>query len=241
MLAQKRAAGRPGRHPTAGAFRNRGRPALASASWASWRCDAPCADALNAESSFATLSTAAQVQPLALSRRQHPSVWARGAGPEMRVSRLLGGVAAAALVASVLLAHSAAAAGANPTFKIANGRFERDGKPFRIMAGSIHYSRVVPELWADRLQRLRAMGLNAVEVRSLVAIATRDSQGKLREQSSARKPHACAHEPSLEPASVRRCTSFGTGTRRSPARQTSRRLRASLPSSCNWPRRPGWW
>ncbi|KAA0145568.1 hypothetical protein FNF28_07864 [Cafeteria roenbergensis] len=82
----------------------------------------------------------------------------------MRVSRLLGGVAAAALVASVLLAHSAAAAGANPTFKVANGRFERDGKPFRIMAGSIHYSRVVPELWADRLQRLRAMGLNAVEV-----------------------------------------------------------------------------
>ena len=73
---------------------------MASASWASWRCDAPCADALNAESSFATLSTAAQVQPLALSRRQHPSVWARGAGPEMRVSRLLGGVAAAALVAS---------------------------------------------------------------------------------------------------------------------------------------------
>ena len=77
---------------------------------------------------------------------------------------LVSRVAAALLSAFLLLAHSVAPVGANPTFEIANGRFERDGKPFRIMAGSIHYSRVVPELWADRLQRLRAMGLNAVEV-----------------------------------------------------------------------------
>lgn len=53
------------------------------------------------------------------------------------------------------------------TFEINHGMFMRDGKPFRIMAGSIHYSRVHPTLWEDRLQRLRSMGLNSVEVRDV--------------------------------------------------------------------------
>lgn len=38
-----------------------------------------------------------------------------------------------------------------------------EGKPFRILSGSIHYFRVVPEYWRDRLLKLKAMGLNTVE------------------------------------------------------------------------------
>jgi len=41
--------------------------------------------------------------------------------------------------------------------------FLLDGKPFRILSGAIHYFRVVPEYWKDRLLKLKAMGLNTVE------------------------------------------------------------------------------
>ena len=49
------------------------------------------------------------------------------------------------------------------------GRFEitdnfyLDGKPFRIISGAIHYFRVVPGYWRDRLEKLRAMGGNTGE------------------------------------------------------------------------------
>lgn len=38
-----------------------------------------------------------------------------------------------------------------------------DGKPLRIMSGAIHYFRVVPEYWKDRLLKLKACGFNTVE------------------------------------------------------------------------------
>ena len=41
--------------------------------------------------------------------------------------------------------------------------FYLDGKPFRIISGSIHYFRTVPEYWRDRLEKLVNMGCNAVE------------------------------------------------------------------------------
>lgn len=41
--------------------------------------------------------------------------------------------------------------------------FERGGAPHQILSGAMHYFRVHPDLWADRLHRLRAMGLNTVE------------------------------------------------------------------------------
>ena len=41
--------------------------------------------------------------------------------------------------------------------------FFLDGKPLRILSGAIHYFRVVPEYWEDRLLKLKAMGLNTVE------------------------------------------------------------------------------
>lgn len=50
-------------------------------------------------------------------------------------------------------------------FEIAMGlsKFYLDGKPFQIISGAIHYFRVVPEYWQDRLEKLKAMGCNTVE------------------------------------------------------------------------------
>lgn len=42
-------------------------------------------------------------------------------------------------------------------------RFYMDGEPFKIISGSIHYFRVVPEYWRDRLEKLKALGCNTVE------------------------------------------------------------------------------
>lgn len=41
--------------------------------------------------------------------------------------------------------------------------FYLDGKKFKIISGGIHYFRVVPEYWRDRLEKLKAMGCNTVE------------------------------------------------------------------------------
>lgn len=46
---------------------------------------------------------------------------------------------------------------------VEDGTFRRGGQEHRILSGAIHYYRVVPELWRDRLARLRAMGLNTIE------------------------------------------------------------------------------
>lgn len=37
------------------------------------------------------------------------------------------------------------------------------GKPFRILSGAMHYFRIVPGYWEDRLLRARACGLNTIE------------------------------------------------------------------------------
>ncbi|MBQ8550179.1 MAG: beta-galactosidase [Clostridia bacterium] len=41
--------------------------------------------------------------------------------------------------------------------------FLLDGKPYTIISGAIHYFRVVPEYWEDRLLKLKACGFNTVE------------------------------------------------------------------------------
>ncbi len=43
-----------------------------------------------------------------------------------------------------------------------NEHFYLDGKEFRILSGSIHYFRVVPEYWEDRLRKLKECGMNTV-------------------------------------------------------------------------------
>jgi beta-galactosidase len=39
----------------------------------------------------------------------------------------------------------------------------RNGRPHRMLAGAVHYFRVHPEQWEDRLRRLAAMGANTVD------------------------------------------------------------------------------
>lgn len=41
--------------------------------------------------------------------------------------------------------------------------FMLNGKPFTILSGAMHYFRIVPQYWEDRLLKLKAMGLNTVE------------------------------------------------------------------------------
>ena len=38
-----------------------------------------------------------------------------------------------------------------------------EGREMRILSGTIHYFRVVPDYWEDRLRKLKAAGLNTVE------------------------------------------------------------------------------
>ena len=51
------------------------------------------------------------------------------------------------------------------TFEIdyENNQFRKDGEPFRYISGSIHYFRVPSALWRDRLAKVRALGLNAIQ------------------------------------------------------------------------------
>jgi len=48
-------------------------------------------------------------------------------------------------------------------FEIKNDGFYFDGKPFRVFSGAMHYFRILPEYWLDRLKKLKACGLNTVE------------------------------------------------------------------------------
>ena len=47
--------------------------------------------------------------------------------------------------------------------KTGNQQFLLDDKPIQIISGAIHYFRVMPEAWSDRLAKLKACGMNTVE------------------------------------------------------------------------------
>jgi beta-galactosidase len=72
----------------------------------------------------------------------------------------LGG--AAAVTASAVFAAPAGAAGRRG-LSVSGEQFLLDGKPFQIVSGAIHYFRIHPDQWRDRLERLKALGLNTVE------------------------------------------------------------------------------
>jgi len=44
-----------------------------------------------------------------------------------------------------------------------DGALLRQGKPFRMLSGAVHYFRIHPDQWEDRLRRLAAMGANTVD------------------------------------------------------------------------------
>ncbi|MFD5885156.1 beta-galactosidase family protein [Streptomyces sp. NPDC060334] len=50
-----------------------------------------------------------------------------------------------------------------PLLRIDDDGFRLDGEPFRILSGGLHYFRVHPGHWRDRLRKARLMGLNTVE------------------------------------------------------------------------------
>lgn len=73
----------------------------------------------------------------------------------------------AVLVALIAAAFGFAVLRAEPapvrhTFKVGARDFLLDGRPLQIRCGEIHFARVPREYWRNRLQSLKAMGLNAV-------------------------------------------------------------------------------
>ena len=80
-----------------------------------------------------------------------------------RVVSLLMVVFAAVFSPSAQMAPSASALpGHGHSFRAGHGEFLLDGKPFRIISGSIHYARVPRAYWRDRLRMAKAMGLNTI-------------------------------------------------------------------------------
>ncbi|XP_052278790.1 beta-galactosidase-like isoform X2 [Dreissena polymorpha] len=65
----------------------------------------------------------------------------------------------------ILNVHGKSGSSEKRTFVIDydNDTFSMDGKPFRYISGSIHYSRVPYQYWDDRLHKMAAAGLNAIQ------------------------------------------------------------------------------
>ncbi|GCB43686.1 beta-galactosidase [Streptomyces sp. NL15-2K] len=51
-----------------------------------------------------------------------------------------------------------------PALTTSSDGFLLHGEPFRIISGALHYFRVHPDQWTDRLRKARLMGLNTVEM-----------------------------------------------------------------------------
>ena len=70
------------------------------------------------------------------------------------------------LVASAAVLDVPAAAQVSPvqphSFRVENGRFLLDGKPFQIISGELHYPRIPRAYWRQRFRMARAMGLNTI-------------------------------------------------------------------------------
>ncbi|GAA4666328.1 glycoside hydrolase family 35 protein [Frondihabitans cladoniiphilus] len=48
-------------------------------------------------------------------------------------------------------------------FLVGDDTFLFDGAPHRVLSGALHYFRVHPDLWADRIHKARLLGLNTIE------------------------------------------------------------------------------
>ena len=59
-------------------------------------------------------------------------------------------------------AHVQSLRTARRSFVIKNDRFRLNGDPLNVRSGSMHYSRVPRQYWRDRLERAKALGLNAI-------------------------------------------------------------------------------
>ncbi|MDT0421166.1 glycoside hydrolase family 35 protein [Streptomyces evansiae] len=50
-----------------------------------------------------------------------------------------------------------------PILRVERDGFRLDGEPFRIISGGLHYFRVHPAQWRDRLRKARLLGLNTID------------------------------------------------------------------------------
>ena len=48
------------------------------------------------------------------------------------------------------------------SFRVEDGKFQLDGKPFQIISGEMHYPRIPRDYWRARLRMAKAMGLNTI-------------------------------------------------------------------------------
>ncbi|KAL6780686.1 hypothetical protein ACKKBF_B12155 [Auxenochlorella protothecoides x Auxenochlorella symbiontica] len=74
------------------------------------------------------------------------------------------GAVALAILGCMMLQSALASLAPARSFEIRDDQFFKDGKTFQIISGSIHYFRCHPALWHDRLERVKALGLNAITV-----------------------------------------------------------------------------
>lgn len=79
----------------------------------------------------------------------------------MQCSFLLRVVWGASFFAAIILPLSAAAPPQH-LFAVSGKQFLLDGKPYQIISGEMHYTRIPRAYWRDRLRKARAMGLNTV-------------------------------------------------------------------------------
>ena len=82
---------------------------------------------------------------------------------------------------------------------VAGNQFVQDGEPLQLIAGAMHYFRVVPEYWEDRLRKLRGQlpgrrpaqlqfAPQHIEGRLQICILCADGAGALILQLEAGKP-----------------------------------------------------
>jgi beta-galactosidase len=64
----------------------------------------------------------------------------------------------------LMLAANAVHAAEPHGFAIGSDAFLLDGKPIQLISGEMHYARIPPEYWKQRLTMARAMGLNAITI-----------------------------------------------------------------------------
>ncbi|KAL6851717.1 hypothetical protein ACP4OV_020281 [Aristida adscensionis] len=70
---------------------------------------------------------------------------------------------ALALCGGLALASASVGREASRRFWIEDDTFRKDGAPFQIVGGDVHYFRIVPQYWKDRLLRAKALGLNTIQ------------------------------------------------------------------------------
>ncbi|WP_246104171.1 glycoside hydrolase family 35 protein [Mucilaginibacter corticis] len=65
-------------------------------------------------------------------------------------------------VVALFMAGTINAQVAKHTFALSDNAFLLDGKPFQIISGEMHYTRVPREAWRQRMKMAKAMGLNTI-------------------------------------------------------------------------------